>query len=267
MALVVYGPMKNRVNVNTKIKLSALCLFFFLSACGVFEAKDSAPPVIINAEDVADAIPHREPIKRAGNRNPYVERGQTYHLLPTVKGYQEEGIASWYGTKFHGRSTSNGEIYSLYKATAAHKTLPIPCFVRVTNLDNGKQIVVRVNDRGPFHEGRIIDLSYAAAIKLGYAQKGTARVKVEAIDPATLPSDSADRRYFLQAGSFKSLLSAQNFRNRLTSYTGYKASVMTSDRPGFYRVLLGPFTDYAKVEELDKELRAKKIAYSQLITE
>lgn len=239
----------------------------FVSGCALFEPKDSAPPIVLSADDIADAVPRREPITRAGNRSPYVELGKTYHLLPQVKGYTEEGIASWYGTKFHGRNTSNGEIYSLYKATAAHKTLPIPCFARVTNLDNGKQIIVRVNDRGPFHEGRIIDLSYAAAIKLGYAQQGTARVRVEAIDPSQLPTESADRRYFLQTGSFKSLVSAQNFRDKLTGETGHSASVMTSDRPGFYRVLLGPFSDYAMVEQLDKELRAKKLAVPRLITE
>ncbi|MGK0441752.1 MAG: rare lipoprotein A [Pseudohongiellaceae bacterium] len=244
-----------------------LVLTLNMSACGLWESKDSAPPINLKPTQILDAVPKNEPITKAGNRSPYKVLGKTYHLLPSVKGYVEEGIGSWYGTKFHGRSTSNGEVYSLYKATAAHKTLPIPCFVKVTNLENGKQIIVRVNDRGPFHEGRIIDLSYAAAIKLGYADKGTARVRVEAIDPAGLSGEVAGQRYYLQAGSFKSLLSAQNLRDKLNQATGHAASVMTSDIPGFYRVLLGPFVDYALVEQLDKQLRASKLATPRLITE
>ncbi|WP_309149043.1 MULTISPECIES: septal ring lytic transglycosylase RlpA family protein [Dasania] len=238
-----------------------------LTACSVFEAKDSAPPIVLTADQISDAVPVREPITTAGNRSPYKVLGKTYHLLPGVKGYVEEGIGSWYGTKFHGRNTSNGELYSLYKATAAHKTLPIPCFAKVTNLENGKQIIVRINDRGPFHEDRIIDLSYAAAVKLGYAQKGTARLRVEAIDPMSLPGDLGLKRYYLQAGSFQSLASAQNFRDKLTQETGQVASVITSEVPGFYRVLLGPFVDYAKVEQLDSELRSKQLATPRLISE
>ncbi|WP_339671543.1 septal ring lytic transglycosylase RlpA family protein [Dasania marina] len=238
-----------------------------LSACTVFEAKDSAPPILLSAEQVSDAVPKREPITTAGNRSPYKVLGKTYHLLPGVKGYVEEGIGSWYGTKFHGRNTANGEVYSLYEATAAHKTLPIPCFAKVTNVENGKQIIVRVNDRGPFHGDRIIDLSYAAAIKLGYAHKGTARLRVEAIDPMSLSGESASKRYYLQAGSFKSLTSAQNFRDTLTRETGEVASVITSEIPGFYRVLLGPFVDYARVEQLDSELRSKQLATPRLISE
>ena len=144
--------------------------------------QDGPPSYDFDVSHLRDAIPKKEPITRAGNKNPYQIFGKTYVLLPSAKGYSEEGIASWYGRKFHGRKTANGEIYDMYKMTAAHTTLPIPTFVRVTNLDNGRQIVVRVNDRGPFHGGRIIDLSYAAAKKLGYDTKGTARVRVEVVD-------------------------------------------------------------------------------------
>ncbi|HBQ01515.1 MAG TPA: septal ring lytic transglycosylase RlpA, partial [Gammaproteobacteria bacterium] len=117
----------------------------------------------------------------AGNRSPYTVLGKTYTVLPTERGYSERGVASWYGEKFHGHKTSNGEVFDMYMASAAHKSLPIPSFLRVTNLDNNRSLIVRVNDRGPFHGDRIVDLSYAAAMKLGYAERGTARVHLESI--------------------------------------------------------------------------------------
>ena len=120
---------------------------------------------------------------KTGNPDSYVVFGKRYYPINSSKNFVETGIASWYGTKFHGRKTSSGEPYSMYKMTAAHKTLPLPTYVEVTNLENGKKVIVKVNDRGPFHEDRIIDLSYAAAMKLGYGDKGTAKVKVRAIDP------------------------------------------------------------------------------------
>lgn len=247
--------------------LALLVPVLLLSACSVFEPSDGAPAVVIDPKNIVDAEPRKEPILKAGNRNPYREAGKTYHLLPAVKGYKETGIASWYGTKFHGRATSNGELYSLYKPTAAHKTLPIPCYVKVKNEANGREIIVRVNDRGPFHDNRIIDLSYAAAIKLGFAKQGTTLVTVEALDPDSLPTEHEDHRYFLQAGSFKSLISAQNFQRQLSTVTGEAVSVMTSELPGFYRVLLGPFHDYAKAEAIDSLLRGRKLAKPKLIKE
>ena len=150
---------------------------------GAYGYGDGPPPKDIDVSVVPDAVPKVEPILRAGNKNPYTVFGKTYHLLPTSNGYRERGIASWYGNKFHGRKTSNGEIYDMYAMTAAHKTLPIPCYVKVTNLENGRSVIVRVNDRGPFHGDRIIDLSYAAAKKLDYSIQGTANVEVVAINP------------------------------------------------------------------------------------
>jgi len=144
---------------------------------------DGPPLHDLDVSNIPDAVPRVEAIGRAGNKNPYTVLGRTYNLLGTAKGYREVGIASWYGTKFHGNTTSNGEIYSLYGMTAAHKTLPIPSYVRVRNLDNNRSVIVRVNDRGPFHDDRVIDLSYVAAKKLGYEKTGTARVEVTAIDP------------------------------------------------------------------------------------
>jgi rare lipoprotein A len=135
----------------------------------------------VDVSSIPDAtpVPHNGPFKA----NPYTVLGKTYYPIGDGRNYRATGTASWYGTKFHGQPTANGEKYDLYGMSAAHKTLPLPSYVRVTNLDNGKTVVLRVNDRGPFYSDRIIDLSFAAAKKLGYAETGTARVKVEGIDP------------------------------------------------------------------------------------
>jgi rare lipoprotein A len=164
-----------------------------LAGCGGLSRSDGAPSRQLDPSRIDDAVPRRDPITKAGNKNPYTVLGKTYRILPSSKGYRMRGTASWYGTKFHGESTANGERYDLYAMTAAHCTLPIPTYVQVTNLENGKQCIVRVNDRGPFVGGRLIDLSYAAATKLGYAHKGTAMVEVTAIDPDNWPANVADR--------------------------------------------------------------------------
>ncbi len=145
--------------------------------------KDGAPWWDVDVSRIPDATPtlHTGPYKA----NPYTVLGKTYFPLQDSKTYVQSGTASWYGTKFHGQNTANGEVYDLYGMSAAHKTLPLPSYVRVTNLDNNRSVILRVNDRGPFYSDRIIDLSYAAAKKLGYAEIGTARVKVEGIDPAS----------------------------------------------------------------------------------
>jgi len=142
---------------------------------------DGSPSWEVDVSKIPDAVPrpHNGPYKNG----PYQVFGKTYYPLASAKGYREVGQASWYGTQFHSKPTANGEIYDLYGMTAAHKTLPLPSYVRVTNLHNGKNVILRVNDRGPFHSDRIIDLSFAAARKLGFAESGTARVQVEAIDP------------------------------------------------------------------------------------
>lgn len=132
---------------------------------------------------VPDAEPRIEQPSRSGNRPNYEVWGKTYHVLPDATGYEKRGTASWYGEKFHGYATSNGEIYDMYKMSAAHRSLPLPTFARVTSLDNGRSVIVRVNDRGPFHSDREIDLSYAAAARLGFLDNGTGAVKVEAINP------------------------------------------------------------------------------------
>lgn len=142
---------------------------------------DSAPSAALDISGLDEPTPRAEAPSPYGNRSPYQVLGKTYRVLDSAQGYRERGIASWYGQKFHGRLTSSRERYDMCAFSAAHKTLPLPSYARVTNLDNGRSVVVRVNDRGPFHEGRIIDLSYAAAIKLGVDRTGTARVEVQAI--------------------------------------------------------------------------------------
>lgn len=159
---------------------------FILAACksapsGRYtQHQDTAPNHVAKVPETLDAVPKYEAY-RMFNSRPYKVLGKYYTPLTSGKGYEEVGYASWYGQKFHGHLTSNGETYNMFAMSAAHKTLPLPSYVRVTNLDNDKQAIVRVNDRGPFHDNRIIDLSYAAAVKLGYHNKGTAKVKIEVI--------------------------------------------------------------------------------------
>ena len=168
-------------------------LLVLLGATGCFRvntpraARTALPP---------DAQPRQEYKSRLGNPAFYDEFGVRYRVLQTSKDYVQRGIASWYGHPFHGRKTSTGETYDMYAMTAAHKTLPLPTYVRVTDLETGNRIVVRVNDRGPFVEGRVIDLSYIAAVKLGIADRGIARVEVRALDPPAVdppPTGGSDR--------------------------------------------------------------------------
>ncbi|WP_046967913.1 septal ring lytic transglycosylase RlpA family protein [Luteibacter rhizovicinus] len=152
-------------------------------------SSDSVPTEIPDVSKLPEPVPKVEPRALYGNKSPYSVLGQTYNVLPTPRGYVERGIASFYGNKFHGYKTSSLEEYDMYQFSAAHKTLPLPSYARVTNLENGKSVIVRVNDRGPFHENRIIDLSFAAAVKLGVWPKGTGLVEVRAIDPSEANSD------------------------------------------------------------------------------
>ena len=166
---------------------------------------DSAPRGKVDVSKIKDPVPHYLPKSKRGNHSPYKVFGKTYRVMKSAKGYRKTGVASWYGTKFHGRDTSSGQPYNMYEMTAAHKHLPLPTFVRVTNLENGRKVIVKVNDRGPFHGKRIIDLSYAAAIKLGFAKKGTAKVHVEAItfDAPKVPNHLASKAQSTKTQSSK----------------------------------------------------------------
>jgi len=159
-------------------------LLISLSGCGSLGFHDGGPTRPFDPDSVAEIEPRMEPLSPGGNPESYSIYGQEYQVMKSSAGFVQRGDASWYGTKFHGNKTSNGERYDMYAISAAHKRLPIPTYVEVTNLENGKRLIVRVNDRGPFHSGRIIDLSYAAAAKLGYANKGTAPVEIRTIDVA-----------------------------------------------------------------------------------
>jgi rare lipoprotein A len=220
---------------------------------------DAAPVRVIGPEDVIDAIPKADPILSVGNKSPYTVNGVQYEILDDARTYKERGIASWYGTKFHGHKTSNGEIYDLYQASAAHKTLPIPSYARVTNLTNGRSVVVRVNDRGPFHADRVIDLSYAAAVKLGYMEKGTADVEVEVLDIAGVD----DRRgtvgghyRFLQVGAFGAESSARRLQTELASALDSPVSVSPVESAGslLYRVRVGPVADNEELAKVQQQL-------------
>ncbi|MCG7599101.1 septal ring lytic transglycosylase RlpA family protein [Halomonas sp. McH1-25] len=145
--------------------------------------RDAYPDLPPDVSNVPDAVPRVEPLARSGNRPSYEVWGKTYHVLPSADGYEKRGRASWYGEKFHGYATASGEIYDMYKMSAAHRSLPLPTYARVTNVDNDRSVIVKVNDRGPFHDDRLIDLSYAAAARLDILRNGTGHVRVEAIDP------------------------------------------------------------------------------------
>lgn len=221
---------------------------------------DRAPKRPPDLSDVPDAVPRVEPRSASGNPPFYEVFGKRYHVMPTASGYRERGIASWYGTKFHGRRTSSGEPYDMYAMTAAHKTLPLPAYVRVTSLENGRSIVVRVNDRGPFVDNRLIDLSYAAAVKLGMVGAGTAMVQVETIDPAKprKPAKSAvpvaaEKPVFVQAGAFRSRHNADSLVRRIRSEApGVPSAFVLEDKVNgqpIYRVRIGPI---AGVDDFDR---------------
>jgi rare lipoprotein A len=224
-----------------------------LAACAGDKKKDAEPgdgpsSRHITAADVHDAVPKNEPLARYGNHSPYTVLGKTYTVLPSSKGYHERGIASWYGSKFHGRRTSSGELYDMHLATAAHKSLPLPTYAEVTNLDNGRKMIVKINDRGPFHEGRIIDLSYAAAIKLGVDKTGTARIDVRAIDVKTSKRSSvklADGT-FLQVGAFSKRRTADDLAGKMIAAQLKPVSVQKSR--GLYKVWIGPYASEAEIE-------------------
>ena len=236
--------------------------------------QDRAPTRPMDLNSVPEVVPG--PVRRtlAGNRSPYEVLGKTYHVLPTEAGYSQRGVASWYGEKFHGHKTSNGEIFSMYEVSAAHKSLPIPSFLKVTNLDNNRSIVVRVNDRGPFHGDRIIDLSYAAAVKLGYAHRGTTRVQLDAVivnEPVGNEDHPASKEIsgilkspeiFLQVGAFSDIRSAESVSNKLRKMTTrpvFIRSIKNSKDDILHRVRIGPVYDSNEIQQITQRLIAAKM--------
>ena len=249
-------------------------------------SQDRAPTRIIDLSSIPEVIP--EPLNRtgAGNRSPYTVLGKSYEVMPTEEGYNERGVASWYGEKFHGHKTSNGEVFDMFLASAAHKSLPIPSFLRVTNLDNNRNIVVRVNDRGPFHGDRVIDLSYAAALKLGYADRGTARVQLESIVATGTSGDRAVRASnsvwnetlrvsstgskYVQVGAFSDLSAAQEVTSRveeITSLPVFIRTVNTSNNKILHRVRVGPISDPGQIQRVRESVVAANLGSPYTVTE
>lgn len=286
--------------------LAALCLLSaFLAGCGSIAPRQDAPAVVskpekpaaatpkgggyylndgpgdnppANIDAIPDAEPKPEPLHKFANR-PYTVLGQTYTPNTRLKPYKETGVASWYGKRYHGQKTSIGEVYDMYGMTAAHPTLALPSYVRVTNPKNNKSVVVRVNDRGPFHSDRLIDLSYTAAYKLGVLAGGSTRVEVEAIDPgdysaaakpagAPVAAPLADKSpiaatqetppkgHYVQLGAFGAQENAEYFRGRLKAeLTQLADKLQIHPADGMFRVRAGPFQTLAEASQVAAEIK------------
>lgn len=261
-----------RGNVTIKLfRITAVVLLAtLLAACGSSGGKkpttstasgpkvDGPPAVTVDVSKVPAQVPRPEPRARYGNQSPYVVLGKTYTVMSSSEGYTANGIASWYGQKFHGRRTSSGEVYDLNQFTAAHKSLPLPTFVEVTNLDNNRKLIVRVNDRGPFHSDRVIDLSYAAALKLDVVRTGTARVALRAIDVRGTPSEQrfAQPRW-LQVGAFAERSRAYQIRDKLEDARLGRIYVESTGRGSnrLWRVQLGPYNNEADIQSAESRIR------------
>jgi len=233
------------------------------------ETHAPAPPADVAA--VPDAVPRLEPRSAHGNPPFYDTLGQRYYVLAAADGYIERGVASWYGPTFHGGNTSSGEPYDMYGMTAAHKTLPLPTYARVTNLKNGRSVVVRINDRGPFVANRLIDLSYSAAARLDMIREGTTLVEVRALTPAspdnlTRSAQLPPPALYLQAGAFADAHNAERLLARLQAAGLASAFVVLpgQGKQTLYRVRLGPVASVAQFDELSARLAALGIAGARL---
>lgn len=229
-----------------------------------------AHEIPLDLASLPDPVPQSEPRSRGGNSKSYEVFGKKYHVLTSSEGFRETGLASWYGKKFHGRKTSNGERYDMFKLTAAHKNLPLPCFVRVTNLGNGKSVIVRVNDRGPFHSSRVIDLSYAAAARLETIGK-IASVEIEAIAPGNdLPppprlrvasqgaSAGKSSGRLLQVAAYSDPINAVAMREELSGLGVERVLVrvgMLDNGDTVHRVMVGPFDERKQMDEARIQIR------------
>lgn len=271
------------------IFINLLILMAFISACKTTRSKsDDAYRGASDLTHFPDAEPKSEPLCRYGNPECYDVNGQKYYVLKSANGYCKKGLASWYGTKFHGKNTSSREPYDMFGMTAASRNLPIPTYVEVTNLENGKKIIVKVNDRGPFKSDRIIDLSYAAALKLGFANRGTANVEVKAINthdlrnekmadnillantemaeiqvnPIALPTPQQTAKpitleRYLQLGAFANHENAVRLKDEIATYTDAKVLIKEgiSNNKSIYRVQIGPFKTVKESETVLQILR------------
>ena len=248
--------------------LKITLLVLVLSACSTPQTESERPARAIgnnNAVSDAKVVPAGK--TKPGNRTPYTVFGKSYDILGDSIGYLEIGIASWYGKKFHGRLTSNGEVYDMYRLTAAHKALPLPTIVRVTNLDNGKKTILRVNDRGPFHDDRLIDLSYKAALELGFADKGTAPVVVECIDQENYPElhlkQIPKHSFYLQVGAFSRIQGAQLLMQQIKALVVQNVDVRILqselDSGILHKVWIGPIGSDEEKERISELVVGAKL--------
>lgn len=236
---------------------------------GPCAGRDGPPNFNIDVARIPDAVPKPEPLSKYGNPTSYVADGHRYYVMKSAYGYDERGIASWYGMKFYKVRTSSGETYDLAAMTAAHRTLPLPTYVEVTNLTNGRHVVVKVNDRGPFAANRIIDLSYVAAVKLGVTAHGTALVEVRALDPRHPQITTSEQaapalvepgkpRLYMQLGAFSQQENATRLVKQVKSYTGCAVLIKTVTRNGrpLYRVQIGPLPSVDSYDHLADRLES-----------
>jgi rare lipoprotein A len=269
-------------NVTAARLLAATCLCaLILSGCSIANRRPTpttppevVPPPPANVDTTADAIPRREPRSAHGNPPFYKVLGKRYVVLATEDGYLERGVASWYGPTFHGENTSNGEKYNMYGMTAAHKTLPLPCYARVTNLKNGRSIVVRINDRGPFVANRLIDLSYTAASKLDMLKEGTTLVEVRALtvqepDDLTRSAQAPPPALYVQVGAFADQNNAQHVLDRLHTNGLPGAFILAppDGKPPLYRVRLGPVNTVPEFDQLAARLKGLGYPDARLATD
>lgn len=247
----------------TAVSLLFIALIGCTTSTHQARTPDGEPGQIpVDIASIPDAVPKYEPRTRAGNPVSYEVLGKRYYVLPDSKNYKEQGLASWYGTKFHGSKTSNGETYDMFAMTAAHKTLPIPSYVKVTNLRNQRSVIVRINDRGPFHEGRIIDLSYTAAVKLDIQRKGTGQVEVQAVEPGQNQAASEQLNIqpvnpvYLQIGAFSNLENAQTLQHKIETEQLHSTRIMPDSYQGrpLFKVQLGPISSASEVDRIKESL-------------
>ena len=261
------------------IKHGFLISIILLAGCSSQEKAD--PVVVIDGEpesisiDIAaieDAVPRYEPWSASVNPASYVVLGKEYRVLRTNKGFKQQGIASWYGTKFHQKKTATGEMYDMFKMTAAHKTLPIPSYVQVTNIDNQRSVIVRVNDRGPFHEHRIIDLSYAVAVKLGLDKSGTGFVDVLAVQPGDVKvatNSVISKKIYYQIGAFSVLDNATLLQEKVVALQLTKNRIVSSVAPegSLLKLQIGPISSVAEADDISLKLKKVGIVSGHYISE
>lgn len=286
---------KNAIFMRTNIIHHYAFIFMaltiiLLTSCSHVSRKDGPPNFYVDVSKIPDAVPKQEPLSKYGNMPTYRVYGKRYYTLKSSRNYEAVGVASWYGTKFHAVRTSSGEPYNMLGMTAAHKTLPLPTYVEVTNLKNNRKVIVKVNDRGPFSGSRLIDLSYVAAKKLDMVGHGTTYVKVKAIDinpfrfrkekpfyfsPPTPPSHpvedhtyassyaydtkptaySSKKQVYLQVGAFRQKSHAIKLQEQLINLIKAPVEISHSSNSAFYKVKVGPINDIALLDNITDRLK------------